>query len=86
MFAASISMTLAAHFYDTIIAGLLCVGIGAGFCFRCFRWRYLKRIVTAGIAGLMIAVLPMAAAYVTGTPLQGSLNWGMAMLSSGSQD
>ncbi len=86
MFAANISMTLAAHFYDTIAAGLFCIGIAAGFFFRCFRWKYLRRIVAAGILGILIAVLPMAAAYMTGTPLQGSLNWGMAMLSSGGDD
>ena len=86
LFAVSISMTLAAHFYDTIAAGLFCVGIAVGFCFRCFRWRYLKRIAAAGIAGILIAILPMAAAYATGTPLQGSLNWGMAMLTSDSKD
>ena len=28
----------------------------------------------------MIAVLPMAAAYAMGTPLQGSLGWGMSVI------
>ena len=86
LFAAGISMTLAVHFYDTIITGLFCVGIAAGFCFRCFRWRYFRRIVVAGVAGIGIAVLPMAAAWVMGTPLQPSLNWGMSLLSSGSTE
>lgn len=84
-FTVSISLTLTVHFYDTIMAGLLCVGIAVGFCFRCFRWRYLKRLVLAGVTGLLIAVLPMAAAYVMGTPLQGSLYWGMNMISSGGE-
>ncbi len=83
LFSAGISMTLAVHFYDTIVAGLLCVGIGAGFCFRCLRWRYLRRLAAAGIAGILIAALPMGAAYAMGTPLEGSLYWGMNMLSSG---
>lgn len=82
LFAISVSLTLSVHFYDTIIAGLFCIAIGAGFCFRVFRWRYFKRIVAAGIAGLMLAVLPMAAAFVTGTPLQASLNWGMSQWQS----
>ena len=86
LFAAGISMTLAVHFYDTIITGLFCVGIAAGFCFRCFRWRYFRRIVVAGVAGIGIAVLPMAAAWVMGTPLQPSLNWGMSLLSSTSTE
>ncbi len=83
LFAIAISMTLTVHFYDTIVAGLLCLGIGAGFVFRCLRWRYLKGLMLAGIAGILIAVLPMAAAYAMGKPLQGSLYWGMNMLSSG---
>lgn len=82
LFAASISLTLTIHFYDTFIAGLFCIAIGAGFCFRVFRWEYFKRIVAAGIAGIVIAVFPMGAAYVTGTPPQGSLNWGMSQLQS----
>lgn len=84
MFMISISMTLSAHFYDTMVAGLLCVGIAAGYCFRCFRWRYLKRLLIAGTAGILIAVLPMAAAFAMGTPLQGSLYWGMEQVTSGS--
>lgn len=85
LFSVSISMTLAVHFYDTMIAGLFCVGIAVGFCFRCLRWRYLKRLLLAGVTGILIAVLPMAAAYVTGTPLEGSLYWGMSMASSESE-
>ena len=82
LFAVSVSLTLTVHFYDTMIAGLFCIAIGVGFCFRVFRWKYFKRIVAAGIAGLLIAVLPLAAAFVTGTPLQASLNWGMAQMQS----
>lgn len=81
-FAISISMTLSAHFYDTMMAGLFCIGIGIGFCFRCLRWRYLKRLLLAGAAGILLAVLPMGIAYAMGTPLQGSLHWGMSLIST----
>lgn len=82
MFAISVSMTLAVHFYDAIVAAVFCAGIAVGFCFRCFRWRYLRRIMLAGMAGVLLAVLPMAAAYMMGTPLQGSLYWGMSVMST----
>ena len=42
--------------------------------------------MVAGVAGIGIAVLPMAAAWVMGTPLQPSLNWGMSLLSSTSTE
>lgn len=86
LFSMCVSMTLAAHFYDTVVTGLLCVGIGAGFCFRCLRWRYLKGLLLAGTAGLFIGVLPMAAAYAAGTPLHGSLYWGMNAISAEEED
>ena len=81
-FTLSISMTLSAHFYDTMMTGLFCIGIGIGFCFRCLRWRYLKRLLLAGAAGILLAALPMGIAYATGTPLQGSLHWGMGLISA----
>lgn len=86
LFSISVSMTLAVHFYDTMVTGVLCVAIAVGFCYKCLRWRYLKRLLLAGVAGILIAVLPMAAAFAMGTPLQGSLHWGMNMISSGSGD
>ena len=82
LFTISISMTLAVHFYDAMVAGVFCVGIAVGFWFRCLRWRYLKRLLLAGVTGILIAALPMVAAYAMGTPLQGSLNWGMSVISS----
>lgn len=82
-FAISFSMTLAAHFYDTMIAGLFCIGIAAGYFFRLFRKKYFWRIMLAGIVSIFIAVLPMGIAFATGTPLQGSLGWGMNVITGG---
>lgn len=82
-FAMSFSMTLAIHFYDTMIAGVFCVGIAAGYCFRLFRKQYFGRIMLAGILSIVIAVLPMGIAFAGGTPLQGSLGWGMNVITGG---
>ncbi len=84
LFAISVSLTFTVHFYDTLITGLFCLSIGVGFCFRVFRREYLKRIVAAGLLGLLLAILPMGAAFVTGTPLQASLNWGLNQWQSSS--
>ena len=39
-FAMAFSLTLAIHFYGTMIAGLCCIGIACGFCFRFLRKEY----------------------------------------------
>lgn len=85
-FAISFSMTLAVHFYDTMIAGLFCIGIAAGYSFRLFRKQYFGRVLLAGILSILIAVLPMGIAFATGTPLQGSLGWGMNVITGGGSD
>lgn len=80
-FAISFGMTLSAHFYDTMIAGLLCVGVAGGYFFRLFRPKYFGKVMLAGIISIVIAVLPMLIAFLMGTPLQGSLGWGMKVIS-----
>lgn len=80
-FAVSFGMTLSAHFYDTMIAGLLCVGVACGYFFRLFRPKYFGKVMLAGILSIFIAVLPMLIAFAMGTPLQGSLGWGMKVIS-----
>lgn len=82
-FAMAFSLTLAIHFYGTMIAGLCCVGIAFGFFFRFFRKEYFCRIMVTGIISVFLAVFPMGIAYATGTPLQGSLGWGMSVINGG---
>lgn len=79
-FAMSFSMTLAVHFYNTMIIGLFCLGIAAGYAGLLFRRAYFARIMLAGLISVFAAVLPMGIAYATGTPLQGSLGWGMNII------
>jgi hypothetical protein len=86
-FAMSFSMTLAVHFYGTMVAGIFCMGIAVGYLFLLFRRRYFWNILVTGILSVVIAVLPMAAAFVTGTELEGSLRWGLSIMQdSGSED
>lgn len=85
-FAMSFAMTLSAHFYDTMIAGLFCVGVAVGYFFRLFRKKYFWRILATVVISVIIAVLPMGIAFATGTPLQGSLNWGMSVIEGSVQE
>lgn len=84
-FAMAFSLTLAIHFYGMMIAGLCCIGIAMGFCFRFVKKEYFCRIMVTGILSVVLAVLPMAIAFAGGTPLQGSLGWGMSVI-NGSQN
>lgn len=79
-FAVSFSLTLTVHFYDTIPAGILCVGIAAGFCSMFFRWQYFWRIMLAGIISVVLALVPMVAGIITGHPLEGSLYWALGVI------
>lgn len=80
-FGMGFSMTLAVHFYDTMIAGIFCVGVAVGFAFWIFRKKYFWSVLAAGLISVLAAVLPMGIAYASGTPLQGSLGWGMNVIS-----
>ena len=65
-FAIGFSLTLTIHFYSTMIAGLFCIGVAVGFCFRFARWKYFRRIMATGILSVLLSVLPMAAGVAMG--------------------
>lgn len=85
-FACAFSLTLAIHFYGTMIAGLCCIGIAAGYVFRFLNKEYFRRIMVTGIISVFLAVLPMAIAFAGGTPLQGSLGWGLSVINGGNSN
>ena len=62
-FALAFSLTLAIHFYGTMIAGLCCIGIAIGFCTHFLNKEYFRRIMLTGIISVFLAVLPMAIAF-----------------------
>ena len=79
-FAMSFSLTLASHFYDTIVAGVLCIGIAIGYAYWFLRKEYFCRIMLAGVLSILMALLPMAVAFLTGKGLQGSMYWAMSII------
>lgn len=85
-FAMAFALTLSIHFYGTMIAGIACVGIAFGFIFRFLNKEYFGRIMLTGIISIILAVLPMGIAFATGTPLQGSLGWGMSVIKGSSSE
>ncbi|MCI5485726.1 MAG: hypothetical protein MR426_11835, partial [Clostridiales bacterium] len=79
-FAMSFSLTLSSHFYDTIIAGVICIGIAVAYGYWFWRKEYFFRVMLAGILSILMAFLPMAAAFLTGKSLQGSMYWAMGVI------
>ena len=79
-FAMSFSMTLSSHFYDTIIAGIICIGVAVGYGYWFWRKEYFWRIMLSGILSFLMAFLPMAVAFLTGKSLQGSMYWAMNVI------
>ncbi len=85
-FAIGFSLSLTVHFYGTIIAGLFCVGVAIGFCFRFLRWKYFQRIMVTGILSVVLAVLPMVLGVAMGKGLEGSLYWAIGVMQESSSD
>lgn len=85
-FAMSFSMTLAAHFYITIIAVFLCLGVAIAYVPIVFHPRYFWSIALAGILSVVTAIAPLGIAFAQGTPLQGSLTWALEVMDASSKD
>lgn len=85
-FCMSFSMTLAVHFYGTMAAGLFCLAMACGYSFLLFRKKYFWKVVSTASLSVVIAVLPMLLAFLGGTPLEGSLRWGMKIIQGEEED
>lgn len=82
LFGMNFAMTLMVHFYDTMIIGLFCLAAAAVCVTFIFRKKIFWRLLLTGLLSIGIAVFPMALAYMLGTPLEGSLRWGMNIVKS----
>ncbi|MCR4992104.1 MAG: hypothetical protein K6A45_03565 [Lachnospiraceae bacterium] len=79
VFTLSLSVTIGAHFYATIMAFFICLGAAVTLIFRFFSKKFLS-LIAAIFAGVLIAVLPMALAVAEGYRLQGSLYWALSVI------
>lgn len=82
----SFGLTLSAHFYITILAVLLLVSVAIAYVRFLFSLKILRRLIVAAILAVLIPVLPMAAAFAAGTPLNGSLYWALGVMGVGASD
>ena len=82
LFAAiSFSLTIAVHFYDTMIAAFFVLAIVVGFFTKAFNRKYFFRLFGTGMLALLIGILPMGIAVAQGKPMQGSIGWGLSVIS-----
>ncbi len=82
-FAMSFAMTLTVHFYGTMIAGLFCLAMAIGYIALFVRKQYFVNIIVTCVISVIVALLPLGIAFATGTQLEGSLRWGMSVMSGG---
>lgn len=80
VFMLAIAVTLAVHFYPTIMAFFLCVAFVPALFSRIFKSTRFVSLVGAVLVGVLIAVVPMAGALASGIPFQGSINWAMNVI------
>lgn len=76
----SFGLTLSAHFYITIIVGLLVAAAAVAYVRFVLKPKVFRKLVVAAIISILIPVFPMAVAFAGGTPLQGSLYWALSVM------
>lgn len=80
VFALSLSASLAIHFYPTIMAFFLCLAFVPLHVRKIFSGKRFVPLVTAAVAGIVVAVLPMGGALASGIEFQGSIGWAMSVI------
>ena len=80
LFMLSVSLCIAYHFYTAIAACLFVAAVVLTNIAKALTKKYWVPVIVSGMLGVLIAVVPFAACYVTGTPFQESMNWAMTVM------
>ena len=78
IFTFSLAVTIIVHFYTTILAFYMCLGIVIVLIRKIFTRKFLPLVIGA-FSGLMIAIVPFVACFICGIRLQGSLYWALSL-------
>ncbi len=78
VFMLALATTITIHFYATIMAFFLCLGVAVVYIRRIISRKFLP-LVTAIVLGSAISIVPLVVSFFSGIPLQGSLNWAMSV-------
>lgn len=84
-FALSAAIVLSMHFYTVIFAVLLCASICVPFIKRVFRFSMIKKMIASVGLIALISITPFVVGLASGKYWQGSMNWAMGVMNTGSQ-
>ena len=84
IFVLAVAGSIVTHFYVTIMAFFLCVPFVVAGIRRLFHHGNFRSLLFAVIIGILIAAIPMGAAYATGIQFQGSIGWALNIIQEGS--
>lgn len=80
LFMMSLAVSIAVHFYVTIIAFFFCLTVVLVFITQLFRRGSFLPLVLSALLVLLMAATPMLAAFALGYPPQGSLGWALNVM------
>jgi len=78
IFVMSLAASIIIHFYATIMAFFLCLGVAVALIKHIFS-RKLLPLIGGVVMGIIISILPFVICFVSGIRLQGSLYWAMSL-------
>ena len=79
LFSLSISWSLMAHFYITILCAVICLCFGVIYFFYLWKRKLLLSFLIAGMAGILLAVIPYGVGYLRGYEFERSIAWALGM-------
>ena len=85
IFMMALAVSIAVHFYITMMAFFLCLAIGVFFLAWVVKKKKLGPLLITIVCGVLIAVIPMATALACGMKFQGSINWAMSVITDSQQ-
>ena len=86
MLSMALTVSIAVHFYITIIAFFICLPFAVTFIRRTLSRERFLPLAALVLCGVMIAALPMGLALLSGIPFQGSINWALRTMNGGATE
>ncbi len=80
LFVMALAASIIIHFYVTIMAFFLCAAFALFALKQIFNRKHFVPLIAAVLCGVIIAIVPMAGALVSGIPFQGSINWAVSVI------